>query len=77
MGAGSNGAQAQMGPRLKWGPGPNRAQAQIWGGPFPNGAQAKMGPRPKLGPSPIRPRPVAAFSERIGQGNKIDIATHV
>ena len=70
---GPNWAQAQMGPGPKLGPGPN------WD-PGPNRDRAQMGPKPKSGPGPngtealTQNLSVVAFSERIGQGNKIDMA---
>ena len=75
-GFGPNGTQAQMGrarmgPRPKWAwpkwdPGPN--------GPGPIGTQAQMG-QAQMAPWP-RTFPWWVFTERIAQGNKIDMAKY-
>ena len=79
------GTRAQIGPGPKWDPGPNwagpkwdpgpnRTRAQM--GPGPKPGRAQMGPRPKPGPNGTLTKnlSVVAFSERIGPGNKIDMA---
>ena len=59
--------RAQMGPRPKLGQGPNGTQAQI-------GSGFKWDPGPKW--ALTQNLSVVAFSERIGQGNKIDMAIY-
>ena len=76
-----NGTQVQIGPGPKWDPGPNRAGPK-WD-PGPNRAGPKWDPVPNRAGPKWDPGPngtltqnlsVVAFSERIGQGNKIDMA---